>query len=252
MSTRIPDVRLFRDTLYNALYPTNVNLFHWLTCIAALGIELAFVLVLSTGRVYGWEQEVTRELQSVPGKTLIFDVTSTLTNTLSLPFLAIFLVIAGFVAYRGQREAAFLLLMSFPLHVLAQFPKAIVDRPRPSDHFDGIEGVGGFQSFPSGHSEYVITFYGFLAYLLMLRFTRDWQRNIILWSWVLFALATGFGRIAEGRHWPLDVIASYIIGLGLLSGLIWLHSAFRATRAERLVLASELTSTDAKDPLTTA
>ena len=38
-------------------------------------------------------------------------------------------------------------------------------------------------------------------------------------------IVTGFGRIAEGRHWPLDVIASYIIGLGLLSGLIWLHSA---------------------------
>jgi membrane-associated phospholipid phosphatase len=98
--------------------------------------------------------------------------------------------------------------------------------------FDGIEGVGGSQSFPSGHAEYVVTFYGFLAYLLVLHARTQAQRAAIVVAWGIFALATGFGRIAEGRHWPLDVLASYVVGFGLLAGLIWLYRALRLADAE--------------------
>jgi undecaprenyl-diphosphatase len=87
------------------------------------------------------------------------------------------------------------------------------------------------QSFPSGHSEYVITFYGFIAYLLMLRTESMPWRFAILIVWMVFAAATGFGRVAAGRHWPLDVLGSYAVGLGLLSGMIWIYRA--ATRVNR-------------------
>ena len=124
------------------------------------------------------------------------------------------------------------MLLSFPLHIAAQFPKAIVDRERPSALFEGIEGVGGPQSFPSGHSEYVVTFYGLLAYLVVRRLRARWQRALVLGAWIAFVLATGFGRVAEGRHWPVDVLASYAIGLGLLSGLVWLHTAISEAESE--------------------
>jgi undecaprenyl-diphosphatase len=94
-------------------------------------------------------------------------------------------------------------LALLPLHVLAQFPKALVDRPRPSAAFEDIVGVGGPRSFPSGHAEYVITFYGFIAYLLMRRLKGFWPRIAIMLVWLVFVLATGFGRVAAGRHWPL-------------------------------------------------
>ena len=210
-----------------ALRPTRRNRLHWASWALALGVELALVAVLRDGRVFGWEQAVGRRLQAVPGKRVVFDVSSTLTNALSVPFLLIFVAIVAVVLLLGHRGAAVLLLLSFPLHVLAQFPKALVDRPRPSPAFAGIEGVGGLQSFPSGHSEYVVTFYGFLAYLLMLHRRGRWWRAGIAVVWVGLVLATGFGRVALGRHWPLDVLASYLIGLGLLSGMVWLHSAFR-------------------------
>ena len=63
--------------------------------------------------------------------------------------------------------------------------------------------------------------------MAMLHLERRWMRWAVGIGWVAFALATGFGRIALGRHWPIDVLASYVIGLGLLSGMIWLHSALR-------------------------
>ena len=216
-----------RDAFAFAIRPTRRNKLHWASWAIALGAEIILVFILRRGQTYAWERWLTRLFQDIPGRRLVFDVTSTLTNTISPTFLLIFLAILGTVLALGHRGAALLLLITFPLHVLAQWPKALIDRPRPSDNFDGIVGVGGFQSFPSGHSEYVVTFYGFLAYLVMLHLERRWMRWAVGIGWVVFALATGFGRIALGRHWPIDVLASYVIGLGLLSGMIWLHSALR-------------------------
>lgn len=218
---------LARDAIAFALRPTRRNKLHWASWALALGAEIALVVVLRRGQTYAWERWLTKRFQEVPGREAIFDVTSTLTNTISPTFLLIFLAILAVTLALGHRGAALLLLLTFPLHVLAQWPKALIDRPRPSDDFDGIVGVGGFQSFPSGHSEYVVTFYGFLAYLVMLYLDRRWMRWAVGLGWVVFALATGFGRIALGRHWPIDVLASYLIGLGLLSGMVWLHSALR-------------------------
>jgi membrane-associated phospholipid phosphatase len=157
----------------------------------------------------------------------VFEVASFLTNTLSTPFLVLFAVIVAAVFAFGHRLDAVLLLLTFPLHVLAQFPKALVDRPRPSSEFPSIEGIGGFQSFPSGHAEYVISFYGFLAFLVAQGLDRRWQRALAVTACVGFVLTVGVGRVALGRHWPLDVIASYIAGAGILSGILWLRWSIR-------------------------
>jgi undecaprenyl-diphosphatase len=210
-----------------AFTPTRRNLLHWTSWAISLAAVLTFVVVLQDGQVYGWEQTVAREFQDVPHTRASFEISSTLTNSLTLPFAAFILLLAALFIYIRHPGAAALVLLTFPLHVLANFPKAIVDRPRPSEAFEGIEGVGGFQSFPSGHSEFVITFWGFLAYFAMVHLPAAWQRWAVFSGWVLLVLTTGFGRISEGRHWPLDVLFGYIVGLGALSGIIWLHSAFR-------------------------
>jgi membrane-associated phospholipid phosphatase len=227
-------VEVLREAARFAFRPTRRNVLHWASWALALGVELMLVVVLRDGVIHGWEQSVTRAFQEGPRRRLIFDITSTMTNVISMTFLWIFLAIVGVALRLGHRGAAILLVLTFPLHILAQFPKALVDRPRPSSEFAGIAGVGGFQSFPSGHADYAVTFYGFLAYLLMLH-TRSHRRRIAIFVlWLLFVLATGFGRIALGRHWALDVLTAYLIGLGLLSGLIWLHSAFRYVKEGRV------------------
>jgi undecaprenyl-diphosphatase len=195
-------------------------------------VELAVMLLLRDGQVYAWEVRLTRWLQDVPAAEEVFRSSSTLTNTLSVPFAVLFVAVLALVWATGRRLEVALLALSFPLHVLAQFPKALIDRPRPSAEFEGVEGVGGLQSFPSGHAEYVITFYGFLAFILLVRFRGAFQRTVIVSGWLLFVLATGFGRVAAGRHWPLDIVTSYVVGVGLLSGLVWLYFAFRPVNPE--------------------
>lgn len=210
-----------------AFAPTRRNLLHWASWAVTLGAEVLLTVLLADGDIYGWEVQVARWLQEAPAIEPVFSVSSTLTNTLSLPFAALFITILAIAWKWGTKLEVALLALSFPLHVLAQFPKALIDRPRPPAGMDSIEGVGGLQSFPSGHSEYVITFYGFLAFMLVARCTRRRSQAAIVGVWLALVLATGFGRVAAGRHWPLDVLASYAIGVGLLSGLIWLYFAFR-------------------------
>ena len=220
-----------REIARAALRPTRRNILHWTSWAVALAIEITMVLVLRDGQVYEFEQRITRALQDVPRSEVIFRATSGATNTLSPPFLTAFAGVVLITFLFGRRLVASLLFLTFPLHVLVQFPKALVDRPRPSSDFSGIEGVGGAMSFPSGHSEFVVTFYGFLAFLLARRISSGWGRAAVVGAWILFALATGFGRVSEGRHWPLDVLTSYVVGLALLSGMVWLYSSIRAARS---------------------
>lgn len=214
-----------RAVLAAGFEPARRNVLHWLSWAFALGVELALVLILREGVIYAWEQDLTRFMQQLPGRYQLFTVMDFLTNTLSIPFAILFVAIVLAVFRAGFRINAGLLLLTFPLHVLAQFPKALVDRPRPSEAFPGIDGVGGFRSFPSGHAEFVVSFYGFLAFIIVQRLERRWQRAAVVVAWLVLALATGLGRIATGRHWPIDIAASYLIGAGLLSGLIWLQWA---------------------------
>ena len=154
--------------------------------------------------------------------------------------MPVFFGVIGLALLFRHRLAALLLALTFPLHVLSQWPKAVVDRPRPPAGFEDLEGVGGLQSFPSGHAEFVITFWGFVAYLLLLHADRAWQRILILVPWLTLVVGIGYGRIAIGRHWPLDIAVSYIVGLGLLSGLIWIYVSVReADRKERTKVTPE-------------
>lgn len=231
--TRRTDGTFFRTALALALRPSRRNVLHWVSWAIALGIELALVVVLRDDEIYGWEQSLTKRLQDVQGKQAVFEYSSPLTNVISVPLMLLLLAVVSVVLVLQRWWVAVLLVLTVPLHILAQFPKALIDRPRPPAGIEGIEGVGGLRSFPSGHTEYVVTFYGFLAYLLVLDTRGRWARVAIVVAWLVLALATGFGRVAKGRHWPLDVLASYVVGLGLLSGLIWLHSALRSAEANQ-------------------
>jgi undecaprenyl-diphosphatase len=207
--------------------PTFANRATWAFWLAAISLELSLLAVLSGGQIYGWEQDVERAIQDFGGDDNLFKGVFVLTNTLSLAFVPVLVVAFAGLWLFGKRLEAGLLLLTLPLHVLAQFPKALIDRPRPSAEFEGIVGIGGGQSFPSGHSEFAVTFYGFLAFVLIYYLQRPWQRAIVAGGFVSLVFLTGYGRISEGRHWPIDVLCSFLLGLAIVSGLMWLQRAIR-------------------------
>ncbi len=75
-------------------------------------------------------------------------------------------------------------------------------------------------SFPSGHTEHDVAYYGFLLYLSFTPPVREWRYRWVLIPFQILAafdiLTIGYSRVLEGEHWLTDVLGGY------LSGSLWL------------------------------
>ncbi len=239
MTTRSDTLTALREAALIATAPNWRNVVHWVSWVVTLSIVLTLTLVLLDGPVFAWEQILERRVQAVPFPGWILDVTrNPLTDALEGALVVILAAVAVWLMRR--RLESVLVALVYPLHVAGNFPKAIVERERPSELFDGIIGVGGGKSFPSGHAEFAITFFGFLTYLALIYVRGAVQRLALVLLWIAWTVLVGFDRIHEGRHWPLDVATGYVVGIGLLSGLIWLHHS--------LSRATELSATNSATP----
>jgi len=127
---------------------------------------------------------------------------------------------AVFLAFKRQWRALALVAGVFVLHYALISPKLFIDANRPSPAF-GVEGAGGLESFPSGHVEWAVSLYGFLAYLA----ARNWPRfrYPIAGAYASVVVMTMLSRIELGRHWPIDTIAGLLVGLIAVRVLVALH-----------------------------
>jgi membrane-associated phospholipid phosphatase len=98
----------------------------------------------------------------------------------------------------------------------------LVARPRPGSFHEHIHIVlhRPEKSFPSGHTEHDVAYYGFLLFLSFTPPVRTWKYRWLLIPFQIFCvldiLSIGYSRVLEGEHWLTDVLAGY------LSGAIWL------------------------------
>ncbi len=131
---------------------------------------------------------------------------------------ALIFLINGF-----RREAIFLsltLLSSIVTFVI----KVLVDRSRPTEDMVRIVVKAQHQSFPSGHTVFYVTFFGFLIFLLFrLRQVPSFVRWSVGGFSLLLILAIPFSRVYLGDHWFTDVVAGFVLGLISLVILISLY-----------------------------
>ncbi len=106
----------------------------------------------------------------------------------------------------------------------------IVGRPRPNQHTEPIHvytPIVPFPTYPSGHTEHDIAYYGFLLYLSFTKPIREWKYRWLLLPFQLYAvfdiLAIGYSRILEGDHWLTDVLGGYLEGVLCLFFFIFLY-----------------------------
>ncbi len=123
--------------------------------------------------------------------------------------VAVTLLGAAWLAYRGKRWAALaLLIASFSGRALVILEKAWFARLRPEEHLRLAEVH--YQSFPSGHAANSMIVY--LAFAL-LAFDHPKHRRWAVGAALLLSLLIGFSRPMLGVHWPSDVVAGWAFGL---------------------------------------
>ncbi len=114
------------------------------------------------------------------------------------------------------REIFFVFFTSLFAWGLEAVMKHLISSPRPFLYYQNLTPLfvhGGMDSFPSGHAMF------FSALAVSLYFVH--RRIGILYIFV--ALIVGLARIAAGIHFPVDILAGYLVGsiIALIMNLIF-------------------------------
>lgn len=146
-------------------------------------------------------------LQSIPGMVSFSEVGTDLGAIPINFFMLLFLSAAAVVRYRHLVPAVLVLLFGFGAHGLQKVTNKVVEGTVPTRDVIGSAGP-----YFSGGVMRVILLAGFaLTFLLPARHQR------LVWTGAaLFGLFEAVTRLALGRHWPIDLLSSFPIGLGLM------------------------------------
>ncbi|HEV2662145.1 MAG TPA: phosphatase PAP2 family protein [Ktedonobacteraceae bacterium] len=128
---------------------------------------------------------------------------------------------------RQFRYALFIGLGPAVLDALNGLLGNIVARPRPSPHLVHVTMAEPTYSFPSGHVQHCLVYYGILLYISFTPPLRQWRYRWLLLPFQILAILTilcvGFARIEAGSHWLTDVLGGFLSGALLLTILILLY-----------------------------
>lgn len=165
----------------------------------------------------------TREVQAIaiPGIGALAHFTNWIGDGAQITALALALILV--LAVCRQFAAAGLMLVATLTRSSNALLKLIAASPRPIPDLVHVTERASGQGFPSGHVMSAVLVYGAIAYLAHDQLRQAYVRRLVQTIAVFMVLATGFGRIYTGAHWPSDVLGSYLWGMTLLLILVGLH-----------------------------
>ncbi len=156
-----------------------------------------------------------------PALTQVMLVIST---TADFWFLLTALLLVGVLWWRSRRADWVALAVALAgAGAFNQIAKQVFERARPT-LYPALTQAPGY-SFPSGHSQAALAFYGVLACLLARRVVPKWRVWIILAASIWIVLV-GVSRIYLEVHFPSDVLAAYAATAPWVLDVIFAHRCY--------------------------
>lgn len=187
----------------------------WLTALCLVSATIALGILAKFGVLAGvdrgiFEAIALREGRSANGLISAAQAASWVGDGSQRAMWLI--LFGGLLAWKKQRRAALIMIVAPVLAAISSdVLKAVYDRPRPAlvPHLDAVNSM----SFPSGHA----TSAAAIAILAALLLPWGSQRLRIAIA-IAATLTIGLSRPMLGVHWPSDVLAGWMLGLGFALG----------------------------------
>lgn len=129
--------------------------------------------------------------------------------------LVMVIVIAACIALSARHHLALavgLVIATAGTGLTTRFAKHLFERDRPPE-LAYLVDVGG-HAFPSGHSAQAAACYGALAVIAAVTSEKRIVQIGAMIGAAAIAIAVGASRVYLGVHWPSDVLAGWLVGLG--------------------------------------
>jgi undecaprenyl-diphosphatase len=144
-----------------------------------------------------------------------------LSNAANIPMIFVGVGLVLWLFWKGARREAVLVVVTLALVTAgSEGVKQLVHRPRPPGSDTVVPGV--IYSYPSGHVLEAVTILGIIAVLV-------WRGSLPLLARVAVALAiavfvglVGVARVAINAHYPSDILAGLLAGIGVVALFILL------------------------------
>jgi undecaprenyl-diphosphatase len=137
----------------------------------------------------------------------------------NFPMIGIAVGLVLYLWWKHRRREAVLVAITLALVTAgSEGVKELVHRPRPPDSQTVVPGV--IYSYPSGHELEAITILGILALLVWRSRAPRPVAVAVAILVAIFCAWVGIARIAINAHWPSDVLAGLLGGIGVLALVI--------------------------------
>ena len=179
-----------------------------------LFVILGYMVKFYPDMLIGFDQPIQTAIRGDLPASLTF-LFRTITHLIDIPVIITWVLIVAFIFNRKQwKLESYLMLGNLALAgILIVTFKNIYQRPRP-EILHLVEEKGF--SFPSGHSLAVTIMVGTLIVIFSQRIKDQLWKRIVQILLGLYLVSVLISRVYLGVHYPLDVLASLCLGLGIL------------------------------------
>lgn len=206
-----------------------------LLATVAIGVFIALAEDVIEQEAFGFDRAVLTWLQSIASPALTQFALAVTLSAAHYVLIPLMLMLAALMWRRWRIDWLALAVSLGGASVVNLFVKTLFARSRP-DLFPPLTIETGF-SFPSGHSQAALAFYGVLAYLLARRVAPRWRLPIYIGA-AVWIILVGLSRNYLSVHYPSDVLAAFAVTLPWVLAVIFVHQCYAPqVEGEKKVIA---------------
>lgn len=191
--------------------------------VVGLGGFALVTWLVGIGFVFPFDQPL---LDLTAGFGQYMDAWRGISEAANLPLIVVGVGLVVWLLWHKQRREAFVVVgVLAAVTAGSEAVKQLIARPRPPGYSDNVLGV--VYSYPSGHVLEALTIFGIIAVLIWRSSLPRVVRVVVPIVFSVFVVLVAFARVASAAHYPSDVLAGLLGGIGCVAIFAWVSGTHR-------------------------